>query len=390
MSNVIDLTKPFLLKLRIYPGEVFLLNEVLEMHKEMNQDLVPHEGSNEGSGILTALDEAFEDFLNESGDVIEKVLFLSDSFAEECVLVYGSIAQRMRKMAAIEEVDGTGVYKLPVYVYETEYLRFALEAEVDLVEECPERQQEIQRLLDRVLSISNKCKEWNKKYCFTENRLAAIKRTLGGLEIQDDALLTDDSEDIEMPLVSCYYYFNSVPLNREKYSKPDEETLDVFDVYAGFDLGVLLDEPESREINIAWARVILIPPGKHHSIYEACDAYSADLEDACVTLYDERGFLMYPLDGLDSGKVWILDEFIIKQGYEKAAGDFLEWIKKHLAKEGALVVYPVFSFTEKSPGGFDGIRRDTSTEKREKVRQFYAFHGFLPLRDTEYMFVKLS
>ena len=61
-------------------------------------------------------------------------------------------------MAAIEEVDGTGVYKLPVYVYETEYLRFALEAEVDLVEECPERQQEIQRLLDRVLSISNKCK----------------------------------------------------------------------------------------------------------------------------------------------------------------------------------------------------------------------------------------
>jgi len=47
MSNVIDLTKPFLLKLRVYPEEVILLNEILEIHKEMNQDLEPHQGNSD-------------------------------------------------------------------------------------------------------------------------------------------------------------------------------------------------------------------------------------------------------------------------------------------------------------------------------------------------------
>lgn len=241
-----------------------------------------------------------------------------------------------------------------------------------------------------MLSICNKCKEWNKKYCSSGDRLAAIKRTIGDLEIRDDALLTDVSEDIELAFVSCYYCFNSVPLNREKYSEPDQEILDIFDVYAELDLGILLDEPESRETNIARARVILIPPEEHHSIYEACDAYSADLEDACAALYDEKGFLLSPLNTLNSGKVWFIDDFIIKQGYEKVAGDFLEWIKRHLAKEGAVVVYPVYSFTDKSPSGFNEIWHDTSCETNIKMRQFYAFHGFLPLQDTEYMFLSLS
>ncbi len=377
MGNIIDLTKPFLLKLQIYPEEVALLNEVLVVHQEMNQDLEPHKGSSEDSDILAAIDEAFENVINESGDAIENVLFLSDSFAEECVLVYNSMAQRLRKMAALESVDAAGVYKLPIYVYETEYLRFALEAERDFAVENPERQEEIQGILNRVLSICHKCKEWNKKYC-SADRLAAIKRTLGDLEIRDDALLTDVSKDIEPSLVSGYYYFNPVPLIREKYSQPDEETLDIFDVYADFDIGVLLNEPKPREIRIAWARVIFIPPEKHHTIYEACDAYSEELEEVCTTLYDKKGFLKPPLNRLKSGKVWVLDEFLIKQGYEKVAGDFLEWIKKHLAKEGAIVVDPVFSFIDKSPRG------------AASIRQFYAFHGFLPLRDTEYMFVKLS
>jgi hypothetical protein len=390
MSNVIDLTKPFLLKLRVYPGEVILLNEILEIHKEMNQDLEPHQGNSDHIDILAALDETLDNVLSDAGDMIDNILFLSDTFAEECILVYNSLAQRLRKMVALEEVDETGAYRLPVYGYETEYLRFALEAEVDFAEETPELQQEIQVILDRVLSICNKCKEWNKKYCSSGDRLAAIKRTIGDLEIRDDALLTDVSEDIELAFVSCYYCFNSVPLNREKYSEPDQEILDIFDVYAELDLGILLDEPESRETNIARARVILIPPEEHHSIYEACDAYSADLEDACAALYDEKGFLLSPLNTLNSGKVWFIDDFIIKQGYEKVAGDFLEWIKRHLAKEGAVVVYPVYSFTDKSPSGFNEIWHDTYCETNIKMRQFYAFHGFLPLQDTEYMFLSLS
>ncbi|MDD4347399.1 MAG: hypothetical protein PHZ11_11110, partial [Desulfitobacteriaceae bacterium] len=116
MSNLIDLTKPFLLKLLVYPGEVDLLNDILEIHKELNEEMVPLQGSSEDLRIMDLLDEAFGHVSDESSEPLEKDQFISDTFAEECILVYNSLAQRLRKVVALGLVDEKGAYRLPIYV----------------------------------------------------------------------------------------------------------------------------------------------------------------------------------------------------------------------------------------------------------------------------------
>lgn len=348
------------------------MNDILEIHKELNEEMVPLQGSSEDLRIMDLLDEAFGHVSDESSEPLEKDQFISDTFAEECILVYNSLAQRLRKVVALGLVDEKGAYRLPIYVNETEYLRFVLEAEMDLTEENPEQQQEIKRILDRLLSLCSKCKDWNKKHCASGNRLDALKSAQENLVIRDDALLTDFSKEIEMSLVSVGYLFNAVPIDREKYGEPDDAVLDIFDVYATFDIGVYLDEPESREINTALAKVILIPPEKISTILPACDAYSAALADICTILYDKHG--------MEPCKVWVIDDFIIEPGYERVAGGFLEWIKKYLAKEGIIIVS---SYSD------DMGEDDIPGEQEKRMRQFYAFHGFIPLGDTGYMFLKL-
>lgn len=378
MSNLIDLTKPFLLKLRVFPGEVVLLNDILEIHKELNEEMVPLQGSSADVRIMDSLDVTFDNVNDESTAFPDNDLILSDTFAEECIFVYNSLAQRLRKVVALGLVDDKGAYRLPIYVNETEYLRFILETEIELTEEDPEQQQDIKRILDRLLVLCVKCKDWNRKYLpsgsASGNRLAALEKTQENSEIRDDALITDFSKDVEKSLVSVGYQFHAVPLDREKYGEPDDAILDIFDVYATFDLGLSLDESESREINIAMARVVLIPPGNIGTILDACDAYSDDLADLCTIFYDELG--------IDPCRVWVIDDFIIEPGYERVAGDFLEWIKKYLANEGMIIAA---SYSD----DLDDLEvNDQFGEDEKKVRQFYAFHGFLPLGDTEYMFLK--
>ncbi|MDD4783704.1 MAG: hypothetical protein PHX16_08795 [Syntrophaceticus sp.] len=375
MGNLIDLTKPFLLKLRVFSGEVVLLNDILEIHKELYEEMVPLQGSSADIRILDTLDVAFDSASDEPTEFPENDLILSDTFAEECIFVCNSLAQRLRKVVALGAVGEQDAYRLPIYVNETEYLRFILETEIELTEEDPEQQQEIKRILDRLISLCGKCKDWSKKHLASGNRLDVLKRAQEDSEIRDDALVTDFSKDIQMSLVSVGYLFNAVPIDREKYGEPDDAVLDIFDVYVAFDMGVYLDEPESREINTAWARVILIPPGKIGTILAACDAYSGYLADICTILYDEHE--------IEPCKVWVIDDFIIEPGYEGVAGDFLEWIKKYLTNEGIIIAASYSDDLDDMEGN------DKYGEEEKKVRQFYAFHGFIPLGDTEYMFLKL-
>jgi hypothetical protein len=348
------------------------LNDILEVHKELNEEMVSLEGCSEDFRIMDILDEAFAHVRDESSESLEKEQFISDTFAEECILVYNSLAQRLRKVVALGLLGEKGAYRLPIYVNETEYLRFVLEAELDLTEENSEQQQDIKRILNRLLSLCSKCKDWNKKHLAFGNRLDVLKRAQENLKIRDDALLTDFSKDINMSLVSVGYLFNAVPIDREKYGEPDDAILDIFDVYAVFDMGLHLDEPDSREINIAMARVVLIPAEDIGTILEACDAYSAVLADICTVLYDDHE--------IEPCKVWVIDDFIIEPGYERVAGDLLEWIKKYLANEGIIIAASYSDDIEED---------DKFSEEEKKLRQFYAFHGFLPLGGTKFMFLKL-
>lgn len=119
------------------------MNDILEVHKELNEEMVSLEGCSEDFRIMDILDEAFAHVRDESSESLEKEQFISDTFAEECILVYNSLAQRLRKVVALGLLGEKGAYRLPIYVNETEYLRFVLEAELDLTEENSEQRAKI-------------------------------------------------------------------------------------------------------------------------------------------------------------------------------------------------------------------------------------------------------
>jgi hypothetical protein len=122
-------------------------------------------------------------------------------------------------------------------------------------------------------------------------------------------------------------------------------------------------------------------------VFEACDCHSEDMINAFVASHDDEGNLFPPLGCLkpESSPVWVLDHLIVEPGYEDAAAPCLQWFIDNVIRcDGPLLVYPVISYFDKSQ---NSIEHDSSPDANRRIREFYASMNFLPLRDSDYMYL---
>jgi hypothetical protein len=155
------------------------------------------------------------------------------------------------------------------------------------------------------------------------------------------------------------------------------------------------DEQEYQEgkktESIIDAQIIRIPGGDWDSIHDACDCYSGDILEAFEKSHDQLGSLVPPLKTLHPVQcpIWVLDYFIVKPGYEDAAAPVLRWFIDNIIRgDGPLLVYPVKAFLDTSKE-ISEIDLDESPEATRRIRAFYASMNFLPLPDTDYMYLNI-
>jgi hypothetical protein len=143
--------------------------------------------------------------------------------------------------------------------------------------------------------------------------------------------------------------------------------------------------------SIIYAHIIRIPGGDWNSLVDACDCYSGDILEAFEKSHDQHGCLVPPLKTLHPVQcpIWVLDYFIVEPGYEDAAAPCLSWfIDNIIRNDGPLVVYPVKTSRDTSKE-ITEIKLDESPEATQKIRAFFASMSFLPLPDTDYMYLNI-
>ena len=109
--------------------------------------------------------------------------------------------------------------------------------------------------------------------------------------------------------------------------------------------------------------------------------------DAFAASHETNGDLLPPLGDLKpkNSPVWVLDYLIVEPGYEDAAAPCLQWFVKNVIRyDGPLLVYPVISYDKGRC-----IEHDESPEALRRIREFYASMNFLPLRDSNYMYLNM-
>lgn len=146
-----------------------------------------------------------------------------------------------------------------------------------------------------------------------------------------------------------------------------------------------------RTESIIDAQIIRIPGGDWDSLYEACDCYSGDILEAFEKSHDQHGCLVPPLKTLHPVQcpMWVLDYFIVEPGYEDASAPVLRWfIDNIIRNDGPLIVYPVKASRDTSKE-ITEIKLDESPEATQRIRAFYASMSFLPLPDTDYMYLNI-
>ncbi len=147
------------------------------------------------------------------------------------------------------------------------------------------------------------------------------------------------------------------------------------------------DDDSTKVAPIISASFIRIPDGDWRTLSEACDCRSSDMIDAFTASHETNGDLLPPLGDLKPGSspVWVIDYLIAEPGYEDAAAPCLRWFIENVIRyDGPLLVYPVISYFEDQ-----SIKHDKSPEALRKIREFYASMNFLPLRDTDYMYLNI-
>lgn len=320
--------------------------------------------------VRCALESHEEQLSNEAVALLEGTLFSA------------WLACRLRRVA-LSGINGKRYYKLPVHAYETGILVSALEtAAQELLEQESEEQKIALRVLERLRKQSGRAEPVLESFrsLSSKDRFERLRELQERYEFPEHVLATSESRDFNPTFAEVSYSLLPKPL-KPGSGEPDE-ILDVYDVEAVYDDVAGGDEEDAEEpVRMAAASVIRIPPGSYGKLFTACDSYSGDLLDAYETCFDESGRPVFPL----REPVWVLDRFLIETGYERAAELFLGWIIDNICRwTGSLVVFPV---REMNQGG-EGVL-DTSSEGMARMREFLASQGFLPLRNTSYMFFNM-
>ncbi len=158
-------------------------------------------------------------------------------------------------------------------------------------------------------------------------------------------------------------------------------------IYTEYDF----DNDSETEKRIAWAEAVIInnntfADNEADSIEEKCDAHSQELYDVYRALYNEEEYLRKPLQKYDLSPICFLSAFTIEKGYEETQKEILNWIIDYISNYSPVVVHlPIPSCLVKEPG-YDRIEYKRDEEKIKERRHSFISQGFLPLRDTDYMY----
>jgi len=135
---------------------------------------------------------------------------------------------------------------------------------------------------------------------------------------------------------------------------------------------------------VAWAEVVVMDKDAscELDLWTMCDAESGDMAQAYIAVYDSDEYLLDPFEDYLDSPVCYLAEFIVEEKFKDVRDSILNWVIKYMLKYSPII------FTLPVPTEKNGhsITRDWDQEKMARLRMFFTNQGFLPLRDTDYMY----
>ncbi len=397
MAEVLPFGKsPLTPRIRLLPSDIPLLMHCLDVSYYSDLDLMEIDEAELDmlrDKLIAPLDSATPDVLAPEPPVLgdslgdEDIMGTADGDALICnILVSRSLRQRLA-MLALSAPGKRGDLEFSFHALESATLISALETD-DLYRNpllCS-----LNSIHDALhsISISNDGRIATFMKLPVGQQLTFLDRILPPLKDPAEILAGDrPKKDIDLLGVTPQ---STIIGNSLGYDEPDcilqdyELTADYAD-YAEDDE----DDDSIKVASIIRASIIRIPGGDWHALSDACDCHSEDMINAFVASHDDDGDLLPPLGGVTpmSNSVWVLDHLIVEPGYENAAAPCLQWFIENVIRcDGPLLVYPVMSYFDKSR---NSIEHDRSPEALRRVREFYAGMDFLPLRDTDYMYLNI-